>query len=171
MKDHSQQLKAGKRYLFKNRSGDRVWSATVIEVAEAYIHVRYESVSKKWIARKDFTEDEFHHCRTEVLQELSLAVTPADEQLDAIRKLLSWPIPGEVSDAVALLHHKYMEQCDTLQRGIKDLGITGCGGDPVADVIVEQLAIHDLLRMARWLVVVYYWLGEVERIANDYLKR
>ena len=24
---------------------------------------------------------------------------------------------------------------------------------------------------ARWLVVVYYGLGEVERIANDYLKR
>lgn len=35
----------------------------------------------------------------------------------------------------------------------------------------EQLAIHDLLRMARWLVVVCYGLDEVERIANDYLKR
>lgn len=36
---------------------------------------------------------------------------------------------------------------------------------------IDKHAIHDLLRMARWLVVVYYGLGEVERIANDYLKR
>ncbi len=33
----------------------------------------------------------------------------------------------------------------------------------------EQLAIHDLLRMARWLVVVHYGLGEVETAVKEYL--
>ena len=66
-------------------------------------------------------------------------MTPADEQLDAIRKLLSWPIPGEVSDVVALLHHpRYAGAMRYAPARHHDLGITGCGGDPVADAIVEH---------------------------------
>jgi hypothetical protein len=81
MKDHSQQLKAGKRYLFKSCYGDPVWSATVLEVAKAYIHVRYESGNSSWINRSDFIENCFSVRRIEVLQELNLAVTHAEKQL------------------------------------------------------------------------------------------
>lgn len=59
-------------------------------------------------------------------------------ELDAIRKLLAWPRPTTVLEAVTLLHEKYSRQCDTLQRAINDLGIEGHGGEAVAKVIVDH---------------------------------
>jgi hypothetical protein len=60
--------------------------------------------------------------------------TPVAE-VEAIRKILGWP--GSIVEGVEFLHEKYSKQCGTLQQAIKDLGITGHGGEPVADVIVE----------------------------------